>query len=141
MGRHLIAAFAACAIAGAAPPIKAQVTGKSETQGAVLCIWMISSSILHFGEACRAGQDGEYLATLRRNVERMEAFIFRNSDITPDQLEAYNRRRPSMQSAQCEPGSETMFLYENAKRQGNQLDEQTHKLLEVERPPVWNPCL
>ncbi|HEV7434744.1 MAG TPA: hypothetical protein VGO22_07725 [Pseudorhizobium sp.] len=141
MRRHLIATFVACAIAGAAHPLRAQETGKSEPQGAVLCIWMISSSILRFGDTCRAEQDGEYLATLRRNVERMEAFIFRNSDITADQLEAYNRRRPSVQSAQCEPGSETMSLYENAKRQGNQLDEQTDKLLEVERPPVWNPCL
>jgi hypothetical protein len=141
MRRHFLSASVALALATTALPARSQEAVTSEPQGAVLCIWMISSAILHYGEACRADQDGEYVIKLRRNVGRMEAFIFRNSDITSDQLEAYNRRRPSMQGDQCESGGEMAKLYELAKKRGDQLDEETDRLLAVERPPEWNPCL
>lgn len=140
MKYSMAVAMVVCAVT-LTPPTRADEAGQPDPQGAVLCVWMISSSLLHFGETCRPEQDRQYLFALRRNVERMEAFIFRTSDIISEQLDAYNRRRPSMRGKQCEPDGEMIAFHEAARSRGIHLDNETDKLLKVERPPVWNPCL
>lgn len=117
---------------------------KPDPRGAVMCIWMIYASLELIAEKCGAVDgDPAFFRTLQSNVDRMDAFIFRNSEITRKTLDQY-LARSFVGSADdvCSRTAEPLALYEGVRqRGGEQLTQDIDKLLEVERPPVFNPCL
>ncbi len=117
---------------------------RQDERGAVLCIWMIHSSMLHIGETCSATTDDDFLDVLRVSVIRIEDFIVRNSDMTLVQLAEERRKRDSQAPSNlCDPAGESMRLYAQVKERVTigEMRAQIDKLLEVDRPPVSNPCL
>ena len=120
----------------------AQDAVKPEPKAAVLCSWMIYSAILHTGQTCRPQADAEFLRPLKTGVDRIEAFVFRKSEVTPQVLAAYNNRRPAFTLLQCTPESEMVKLYDDIKRRGiEEIQQDIDVLLSEERPALWNPCL
>lgn len=114
----------------------------AKAKDAVLCSWRIYSAILHTGETCRPQTNAEFLGQLKAGVDRIEAFVFRNSDVTPQDLAAYNNRRPAFTTLQCTPENEMVKLYDVMKRRGiEDIELDIGLLLSEERPAVWNPCL
>ena len=87
--------------------------------------------------------DRQFFAALQSGVDRIEQFMFRNSDITPQQLEDYLDRSVRRMPDLCEADSSTLKLYEDVRQRFSPawLASSLDTLLEVERPVLWNPCL
>lgn len=120
----------------------AQQPVKSEAKSPVLCSWMVYSSVLHAGQTCKGEADSYFLKPLKAGVNRIEAFVLRNSSVTAQNLAEYNSRRPSFATLQCTPNNEMVKLYESFKQQGiKQLQQDIDALLVEERPALWGPCL
>lgn len=134
-----VALFASLVLANASA---AQSTGSSEPdpRGPVLCVWMIYSILLSHGEACRQ-EDAAYLGKLRQGVGRIEDFIFRNSDATRQQLDDVKQSQMGPHVTECGPGGEVAAMYDAFKSDEADFDQELDILLEVDRPPVLNPCL
>ncbi|RYG97139.1 MAG: hypothetical protein EON58_10465 [Alphaproteobacteria bacterium] len=114
---------------------------KPQPKIAVLCSWMVYSAILHTGQACRPQADAEFLRPLEAGVDRIEAFVFRNSEVTPQDLAAYNSRRPAFTMLQCNAENEMLKVYDHIKSRGiEKIQEDIDILLAEERPALWNPC-
>jgi hypothetical protein len=143
MNRTVLSILAAAAsIICPSQSSSAQDAVKPEPKAAVLCSWMIYSAILHTGQTCRPQADAEFLRPLKTGVDRIEAFVFRNSEVTPQVLAAYNNRRPAFTMLQCTPRSEMVKLYDDIKRRGiEKIQQDIDVLLSEERPALWNPCL
>ncbi|PAQ09000.1 hypothetical protein CIT26_14800 [Mesorhizobium temperatum] len=119
---------------------------KMDPRGAVLCIWMIYASIHAIGENCAPKQDRDFLDFLQSGIDRMNAFIIRNSDTTRAALdERQNQirtRQAQRGTASCELEGESMALYNSLKSVDlSQSTANMDKLLEVDREPLLNPCL
>ncbi|SJM35425.1 conserved exported hypothetical protein [Mesorhizobium delmotii] len=119
---------------------------KMDPRGAVLCIWMIYASIHAIGENCAPKQDRDFLDFLQSGIDRMNAFIIRNSDTTQAALdERQNQiraRQAQRGTASCELEGESMALYNSLKSvDPSQSTANMDKLLEVDREPLLNPCL
>ncbi|WP_143747845.1 hypothetical protein [Mesorhizobium temperatum] len=117
-----------------------------DPRGAVLCIWMIYASIHAIGENCAPKQDRDFLDFLQSGIDRMNAFIIRNSDTTRAALdERQNQirtRQAQRGTASCELEGESMALYNSLKSVDlSQSTANMDKLLEVDREPLLNPCL
>lgn len=120
----------------------AQEPAHSQGKGAVLCVWLMYSSALHTGEKCFRIDDADFLSVLRSGLKGIEAFIFRNSNVTAKDLAEYNSRRPALVALQCSPDNEIVRLYHSVKQQGiRQLQQNIDALLAEERPALSNPCL
>ncbi|MEO9338569.1 hypothetical protein ABFT80_14090 [Mesorhizobium sp. SB112] len=117
---------------------------KPDPHGAVMCVWMVYASLERIVEECgTANRDAKFFQTFQSNVDRMEAFIFRNSEITRAHLDKYlvGLSRENQRDL-CAPSSDHLRMYEiGRERGGDALTQDIDKLLEVERPPVFNPCL
>lgn len=140
-------ALALSALSAKADEIKAPPV---DERGAVLCIWSIAMVQLIIGESCFAERDREYLSTLRWSIREMDAFIIRNSTTSAAQL-ASNKakmRDETLRNLQkngsgiCQSQDAMVFYPEPGQMPTRQAVELfTKKLLEVDRPPVMNPCL
>ena len=120
----------------------AQDAVKPQPKIAVLCSWMVYSAILHTGQTCRPQADAEFLRPLKAGVDRIETFVFRNSEVTPQDLAAYNSRRPAFAMLQCTADDEMVKVYDHIRRLGiEKIQEDIDVLLSEERPALWNPCL
>lgn len=119
---------------------------KADPRGAVLCAWMIYTELEAVGETCSQKQDRDFLVFLQSQIDRIKAFIVRNSDTTQAALEEQQRQvRASMAhrgSASCQPDGESMQFYNSFKSiDRGQIIAEMDKLLEVDREPLANPCL
>ena len=119
---------------------------KTDPRGAVLCAWMIYTEIEAVGEACSPQQDRDFLVFLQSQIDRIKAFIVRNSDTRPAALDAQQRQVRASEahrsSVSCQPDSESMQMYNAIKSvDRRQIIADMDKLLEVDREPVANPCL
>lgn len=119
---------------------------KSDPRGAVLCAWMIYTEIEAVGETCSPEQDRDFLVFVQSQIDRIKAFIVRNSDTTPSALEDQQRQvreiAAKRRSASCQPGGDGMQLYNSIRSlDRRQIIAEMDKLLEVDREPLANPCL
>lgn len=119
---------------------------KSDPRGAVLCAWMIYTEIEAIGETCSLEQDRDFLVFLQSQIERIKAFVVRNSDTTVSALEEQHCQVRTIaakrRSASCQSDSDGMQLYNSIKAVGRkQIVAEMDKLLEVDREPLANPCL
>jgi hypothetical protein len=119
---------------------------KADARGAVLCAWMIYTEIEAVGETCSPQQDRDFLVFLQSQIDRIKAFIVRNSDTTQAALEEQQRQvRASAahrSSVSCQPDGDSMQMYKAIKSvDRRQIIADMDNLLEVDREPVANPCL
>ena len=129
-------------------PLQAAIAGepKADPRGAVLCAWMIYTEIEAVGETCSPQQDRDFLIFLQSQIDRIKAFIVRNSDTTPAALEEQQRQvranKAHRSNVSCQPDSDSMQMYNAIKSvDRRQIIADMDKLLEVDREPVANPCL
>ena len=119
---------------------------KSDPRGAVLCAWMIYTELEAVGEACSPKQDRDFLVFLQSQIDRIKAFIVRNSDTTLAALEEKQRQVQASEahrsSVSCQPDGDSMRMYNAIKSvERRQFIAEMDKLLEVDREPLANPCL
>lgn len=117
---------------------------KSDPRGAVLCAWMIYTEVEAIGETCSPEQDRDYLVFLQSQIDRIKAFIVRNSGTTPAALEDQQRRVRAIAAkrhgASCQ--GDGIKLYNSIRSvDRRQFVAEMDKLLEVDREPLANPCL
>lgn len=124
----------------------AQQDSESDPRGAVLCIWMIYSSLHAIGQTCEPQADRDFQDLLEAKIDEMDAFIIRNSETTQPMLDTRRQKLLSAQQARgksaCEAKAESMRMYTQFKSIGaSRINKEISKLLEVDRKPLANPCL
>ncbi|WP_201411830.1 hypothetical protein [Mesorhizobium sp. J8] len=107
---------------------------------------MIYTEVEAIGEACSPEQDRDFLVFLQSQIDRIKAFIVRNSDTTASALEDQQRRVRAIAakrgSASCQAEGDGMQLYNSIRSADRmQITAEMDKLLEVDREPLANPCL
>jgi hypothetical protein len=68
----------------------------------VICAWAIYSFVSDVAERCPTGASVELKAELARSVERLDAYVRENSDITPAQFEAFKREQANVGRPEAE---------------------------------------
>ena len=87
MVRHL--SICAAVLMLALAPMRSQAA-EEDPRGAVGCLWMLYATLERNVRACDiGGDDPEFFEALQSGVDRIEAFIFRNSDTTEADLERF----------------------------------------------------
>lgn len=120
-----------------------------DKHGAVMCVWMITVSIKAIGEVCYKERDAAFMDALDWSLAEIESFIIRNSAITTEQImkgraryrDDIVKRAAADREAICVPGFNSIYPAPDRIPSRQSIEERTHKLLAIERPPVWNPCL
>lgn len=109
----------------------------------VLCMWALVTAVAEVGRRCRAGEDPAFQAELDLSVERVDEFVRRNSDSTPEQVAAFKREQglvgaPAAQLCTGDP----LQLYEAFASAGpDALRSSVDDLLARPGPPTWGTCL
>ncbi len=139
-----VAIFLACALlALCRSPATAQAENP-DPRGAVMCMWMIHSTLSQVADKCRPNADHQFRNALRSGVKRMEDFIIRNSDTTLEQIDQQKKLRAERSVAhRCDSSNEAFREFERLRDtiSISDLEKEIDRLIEVDRPPVWNPCL
>ncbi len=107
-----------------------------------MCIWTIYSTMQYIGDTCAEVKKSPIRSAIAINVRRMESFIVRNSDIVPSELAGHRARFVRDGAQLCKPGGEGIRSFRQLEKDGvERMNANIDKLLEIDRPPAWNPCL
>lgn len=68
----------------------------------VICAWAIYSHVADVVERCPTGASPELKAELTRSVERLDAYVWANSDITQAQFDQFKREQANVGRPEAE---------------------------------------
>ena len=129
-----------------------QLRPELDFRGAVLCHWLITVNAHAIGEHCDSENNKPALDRLDNVIDRINAFIIRNSDTTQEQIDRGRKSEKaklqdrvnesdSMKVKICAADGDSMKLWVGYRDiDPGELKKQIDKLLEVDRKPVLNPC-
>jgi hypothetical protein len=108
----------------------------------VVCAWAIYAAIAEVGRRCFPDDAPEFQAELRNSVARIDAYVAKNSKMTPDDIARFKRQQAHVDApreAVCRGDGVT--LYQNMKRGGaTPLRQATDKILARAGEPTWGTC-
>lgn len=135
---HWIAAAAALLMVGSSAGSGA-VTSPQEREAppgeGVICAWGIYSFVSEVVERC---------AELKRSVERLDAYVRANSEITPEQFDRFKREQANVgapESAICQAGVADGLVDSLTRVPVHDLRASIDELVARPGTPTWGTCL
>lgn len=115
---------------------------QSAPEGAVLCSYMLVSTYLTIQAQCFP-EDADLNASLSDAQSRHRGFVLRNSEATPEVLDAFESQHSQLRGMTCEELEDRDFLPIVRDISNDLLAFQStmDRILLRDRDPVWNPCL
>ena len=115
----------------------------------VICAWAIYAVISNVAERCDPDGDPDLRAELRRAVERLDAYMAANTNLTPEQIHAFKVDQAHIDVPTTELcASEAVDLYRGFERGRDDGEVNVQALRShvdglVARPgtPTWGTCL
>jgi hypothetical protein len=136
----VLALTAACAPARASDP---RPQPQSPAGEGVICAWTIYTAVSEVGRQCFPGDDVDFQAAMRDSVARIDAYVLKNSKITPSDMAKFKREQGQVgapRASLCQ--GDAVALYQAFKRGGSMsVHQSTDKLLARAGEPSWGACL
>jgi hypothetical protein len=140
----LVAAVLGLAFGGAqaAPPTRTPERTPPPGEG-VVCAWAIYAVVAEIGARCFPGDAPEFQAELNRSVGRIDAYVLKNSKMTPEDVARFKRDQGHVgypKELICQ--GDGLQLYQALKSGGAaRLRSATDAAVARPGEPTWGTCL
>ena len=136
-----IVALTGLAAFGAAPVQTPRETPPGE---GVVCAWALYSFAADVVERCPSDVSAEMKAELKRSVERLDAYVRANSEITPEQFDTFKREQANVgrpEAEICEAGVGDGLVDGMTQMPVAQLRTYIDGITARPGTPTWGTCL
>ena len=135
-------ALALTLLALACAPAQAADPPQPPAGEGVLCVWAIYAATSEVGRRCFPNDAPEFQAELKSYLARIDAYVAKNSKMTPGEIEKFKRQQGLMDAPRetvCR--GDGVIMYQKMKLGGGaSLRQAADKMLARAGEPTWGTC-